>query len=198
MAHISANQWRTSVLKACVGAYVARGVAEDIADACVVLLSLGRDPLPELLPLIGDFSPDLKPANWAVDDKAWTVPCAHILVDGPSVVDLAETGKQVRCQVDDGLLLFGLCTARHLSHESGFDLMIGGNPIMTIDEIGGGRVDVAVQMNRNIHRPKKNAKPFPIPTDENWDKLQRFAAEILVPADETNRADAGAGLTDND
>ena len=45
--HISANQWRMSVLKACVGMQVARGIAEDMADGCIALL---RKQTPEIVP----------------------------------------------------------------------------------------------------------------------------------------------------
>ena len=39
---------------------------------------------------------------------------------------------------------------------------------------------------------------LPQPKSTNWGKLQAYADQIMVPADDANRADAGAGLTDND
>ena len=195
---ISANQWRTSVLKACVGAYVARGVAEDIADACLALLELGQDPLPVLLPLIEKFDGSVQPAEWQARGGVYAASSTKVLMDGPSIFDLAEAGKTVRCSVDEGLMTFALMAARMKSHDVLFDLVMNGDQIKNMTSVQFGPAEIVVRLSTDSKTREQPAHAFPVPNENDWIRLQKLADEILVPADDTNRADAGAGLTDND
>ena len=63
--------------------------------------------------------------------------------------------------------------------------------LVTIDRLHLTNCGKAEPMQVNVTNPRQ-------PRRANWLALQIFADQILVPADPTNRADAGAGLTDND
>lgn len=207
--HVSANQWRTGLLKACVGAHVVRGVAEDIADACLALLTLDRDPLPAMLALLDDWkrpTTNTPPPQFkAIGDRQCCGSAIAVLAHGPSIIDLAQAGRTVDCEVDSGLLLLGLAQSRSHSQGVMFEILPEGGATWTdvATSISSNLSSVApncmsVRLKSTGERLKQDLTQLPQPSAEHWTRLQKLTEAILVPADSSNRADAGAGLTDND
>ncbi|NKB54064.1 MAG: hypothetical protein GKR97_17940 [Rhizobiaceae bacterium] len=206
--HISANQWRTSVLKACVGTLVARGIAEDIADACLALLALQQNPLQPLLGCLNTFHPSSSDVD-GVPDWPDVGATAHlgslqVLKFGPSIIDMAQAGIVCNCDIDSMILLLGLAQARLHSHDMQLECSRDGTNWQTIDgAISSGNVHSGpetcwLRAQKAQSRTPLNMTNLPQPRREDWVSLQQFADQIMVPADDSNRADAGAGLTDND
>ncbi len=206
--HISANQWRTSILKACVGVEVARGVAEDIADASLAILALGQNPLKLLLDRLNAFQPSANHAdtipNWPVVGETAQLGSLSVLRFGPSVIDMVQAKIICSCHIDNMTLLLGLAQARLHSHGIQFECSRDGTTWQTIEvafsgkNVPAGAATCWLRASNSQTPHPFNMTRLPQPTREDWATLQGFANQILVPADDSNRADAGAGLTDND
>jgi len=202
--HISANQWRVTILKACVGTQVARGVAEDIADASIALLALGQNPLMPVLETLGQYESTTTSPAWPNGSDTVQLGSLQVLHHGPSIIDMAQAGLICCCDIDSHPLLLGLAQARLHSHGIQFEYCDDGSnwrPVITILSNGqalpdGGPVWLRTSSSGEI--VPAQLTNLPQPTRENWARLQTYADQIMVPADDTNRADAGAGLTDND
>lgn len=201
---LSANQWKVTVLKACIGAGVTRGVAEDVAEAALALLSLGYDPLDELLMCLELFSPAKPPTGDRTDTGHIRFQQISLANHGPSMIDLAQAGNRVTFQVEHPVLFAGMAQARVISAGIGFEIAIGNGDWLTPDRFLAERSPMPKGTELSLKSTGKNNTPHlkpcnpPQPEPDDWAKLQSFANLILVPADSTNRADAGAGLTDND
>ncbi|MEP0941760.1 MAG: hypothetical protein ABJH63_00235 [Rhizobiaceae bacterium] len=204
--HVSANQWRMSILKACIGAHVARGVAEDIADAGLALLALQHDPLPSVLACLNNHQSHTSTVTWPNGSDKVEFGQMHVLHHGPSVIDLAQSGTTISCQIDAPDLLLGLAQARLHSHgvtlHCNFDDDDWRTPTIALQQINAATSSrpFSLRLSQTDEPVAMNMTQLPQPSRENWCELQDFTAEILVPADATSREDAGVGdgQTDND
>ena len=202
--HISANQWRVTMLKACVGTQVARGVAEDVADGCMALLAAGHNPLTPLLEALDSFDPTATPPSWPSNSEPADLGPVQVLHHGPSVIDMAHAGLTCRCEIDNMPLLLGLAQARLPSHGTVLELSADGSNWQGIRGVlrdGRALPDIGstwLRMSDKLSPQPLKSTELPQPKPVNWAKLQTYADQIMVPADDANRADAGAGLTDND
>ncbi len=201
--HLSSNQIRTTALKACLGAGVARGVAEDIADCCVCLLQVGIDPIGELVDLLHEFDAEKQVTHWVVNGDQYEADAISVLIDGPSAVDIAQAGKTVVCSTSGMVLLFGLLIERSAVFEINFaidGLQLNGISCKTlvrdIDRESVNKMHLSsVDGGESVRFDLGNQI---LPSRETWTGLCTLADAILVPADAASRADAGAGNTDND
>ena len=204
--HVSANQWRTSILKACIGSNVARGVAEDIADAGLALLATGNDPLPSLLQCLADFEVAVPATNWPRQNNPTDLGHLQVLHHGPSAIDLSQAGRQPTLTVDSPELLLGLAQARSHSHGLDFQIAIDDGNWSGLDDVMAVPLQLSASTKMALRaRSSDEPKPLsttnlPQPSRQDWRALQNFADKILVPADASSREDAGVGdgQTDND
>lgn len=207
--HVSANQWRTGLIKACIGARVVRGVAEDVADACLALLAQHHDPLSGVLDDLDRWNKAgagmVVPTFQSIKNHCRCDTPVATLGHGPSIIDLAQAGRTVDCIVDDVGLALGFAQSRHHSHGAVFEVQIGDADIwqpvgeairQTVESSGATRLVLRLQSQEKPARLDLTQLPQPVAGE--WLRLQELTKEIMVPADSTNRADAGAGLTDND
>lgn len=204
--HVSANQWRTSILKACIGSNVARGVAEDIADAGLALLATGHDPLPSLLKCLQEFQVSARAAGWPHQNKTIELGHVQVLHHGPSVIDLVQAGRLTHLSADSPELVLGLAQARNHSHGMRTRIAVDGGDWAELEEVLATTEQLEASTQLKM-RSKATQDPTPLsmtslpqPTRQGWQALQHFANQILVPADATSREDAGVGdgQTDND
>jgi hypothetical protein len=204
--HVSANQWRMSILKACVGSYLPRGIAEDVADAGLAVLAQGVDPLPCLLTSLENYQPQSPQIHWPKSDGVCQLGGLQVLHHGPSVVDLVQAGAQPEFEIDRPLLLLGLAQARLHSHGLGLEVHLDGSnwttPAEAIAQLSTDSQPCSMSLRSasNGDPVSLNATQLPQPKRDQWQTLQTLAAQIMVPADATSRADAGSGAaqTDND
>ena len=200
---LSANQLRNTALKACVGAGVARGVAEDIADGCVCLSQMGVEPIGQLCEVLSDYEQDMSVSSWEIIDQTATATNLRVLVDGPSAIDLAQVGIKATFVTDCPLLILGLMVSRMKMnpvrfHVNGMDVIsdeVFLDCLNTI-ESSGCTIELTCLPSNSI--PLFRALKLTQPSDDTWMRLQKYADKILVSADEASRSDAGAGDTDND
>ena len=183
---ISSNELVVTVIKACVGKGVPCGVAEDMGAGCLALAMDGRNPLASIVPALEGYVPDehSKPI-WEVDGSDWCCATLNVLPYGPSVIDFAQLvcgkGAARVSDCDAPNLIWGLAKAR-------------GQAFDWNEDSGGISLSIRAEEDAG-HAERSTCIDVP---DDDWARLGEFAALILVPADDTNRADAGAGLTDND
>ena len=201
---LSVNQWRTTVLKACIGANVPRGTAEDLAEGATALLSHGIDPLPVLLPCLQVFDPVAPSLNWPGETQAVDLGPVTVLHHGPSLVDMAQAGHTIACRIDAPELLLGMAMWRGHTLQLPFQFAVNDDDWQdAADSADLSSTDGTIRLRLNpspastLPSALGDASPLQ-PQRSDFQKLQKFADEILVPADDSNRADAGAGLTDND
>lgn len=186
--NISGNELNVTVTKACVGCGVVRGVAEDLGRACLELALAGKPPLTSILKALDGYDPDASctPA-WIETADGWKVPSLTVLPYGPSAIDFAHLAGLGGCariaQVDFPDLIHGLA----LADDRAFD----------IDEAANRSISVRLSSKQSVLDGISPIGGCEV-DDNEWQRLYSHAEKILVPADDTNRADAGAGLTDND
>jgi hypothetical protein len=201
---LSANQWRTTIHKVCVGAGIARGNAEDVAEAGLALLGLQINPLDCLFYCLDQDRQSSSDLRWSHADESVKLMKVQVLHHGPSIVDLAQCGMVAACQIDDLMLLAGLARARFHSHGARFQISTDGhtwrNLAPVIVDPGPRRRNMPVWLRldaiTDLQRP--DLSNLISPSWDDWRRLLKLADKILVPADAANRADAGAGTTDND
>lgn len=201
--HLSANQLKLTILKACIGVGVARGVAEDVADACLVLLSQGHDPLRSMISCIKKHHVlrECRSPNRCLEMELGN---SIVLTHGPSILDLAQAGSTVSCTIDCLILLLGLAEARFHCHGTRFELRRNGGKWFDVAEmlanIDHVQQDVRITLRlREFIRPEPPVmKGLVRPSNQDWKEIEQLARSILVPADRSSRADAGAGVNDNE
>ena len=204
--HVSANQWRTSILKACIGTQVVRGIAEDVADAGLALLALGQDPLPPLLDCLHAYQTSTQGCDWPRHDDSMDLGHLLVLHHGPSAIDMVQAGLQPQFTTDAPILILGLAQARGHSHGLNPQVSIDDSPWLELDECLAQPEPFSASSKMRLRTsgtgdPKPlSTTQLPQPSRQNWRDLQQFADQILVPADATSREDAGVGdgQTDND
>ncbi len=214
---VSGNELVVTVQKACIGAGVSRGVAEEIGRACLELARMGMDGLSSVISALDAFQADGPGAvDWRKAEGGWTVHRAEGLCSAPSFCDFALTldkGGVVKAEeVDFPMLFVGCALVR--SRENGVDFGLKLNGVTNIEQDGGwlaiGHLSSATDslktnsglalMNAGKARfddVSQRAGDLTV-EDRQWKRLGAYAKRILVPASKTNRADAGAGLNDND
>ena len=159
--YVSANQWRMSMLKACIGANVVRGVAEDIADAGLALLALGYDPLPQLLHCLEQFQPDPPQIDWPKSLDAMDLGHLQVLHHGPSLIDLVQAGGEPNLSIDSPLLLLGLAQARLHSHGVGIDVQFDQGNWFSPKAALATTLNIAGSSAISL-RPAKSGTPIPL------------------------------------
>ena len=186
--NISGNELNVTVTKACVGCGVVRGVAEDLGRACLELALAGKAPLTSILKALDEFNPDASSIpDWTKTEDGWAVELLNVLPHGPGVIDFAhlagsQGGAHVE-RVDFPDLIHGLA----LADDGSFDIEPNADGSLSV------RLSAA-QPTLDGNRPVGGCDV----DDNEWQLIYSHAEKILVPADDTNRADAGARLTDND
>ncbi len=191
---VSANEFTVTIRKACIGAGVARGVADDIASGALAAASQGFVLLPPLLDALDAY--DAQTADWAETASGWTTDKATALNDAPSIVDFATNGQAVSVGTFDQPVLLLACA---LAVPEAFAIAIGTSGWLDC-------ADVSAQPNGPCAiclRPAKSDKSLLRPTaltvmQSDWLALESYAKNLLVPANDTTRGDAGAGNNDND
>lgn len=194
--HVSSNELKTTVYKACVGQGVLRGIAQDISNALVApqRADMGNEGIdPALAPAIGRLIDLLNAFDGgardtiapSMADEAVELAAANILDHGPSLVDLAVAfcGRgPIRISVlDDRTWLERLLDCRGVNY--------------SLNETGGSLELVA----HGVEPETKTAPSGGFEVDEiQWAQLVAFANKTLVLSSDLTRADAGAGLNDND
>lgn len=189
MPKVSHNQLKTVLTKACLGAGVMRGVAEDIAGA---LVKLNGDELKtcikELCDALDRFDKET-PISAEPEQRGNTVTVskANLLHHGPSLVELAtilsDHGKTLLIeQMDCPNCLQALAKASSVNGK--------------IEKTPSGAVFT-------FQSAKEDTAPEPRPTRAHvdralWARLLNHAHATMVPSDAASQADAGAGNNDND
>ena len=194
---VSANEIRSTVLKACVGCRVERGVASEIADAVALVGSHGIDLSSDLVGALDAFPAATgKHAQWLKhEDGGCSAERAHVLIDGPSMVDFCMLYGRATAMLDSGSLLLAVALMRSVgSARIGDGIIEPLSPARLTEPNVPVEVCLVAEGGTSLtaggERPHVNA--------EAWEHLKLHAAKILVPADASNLADAGAGTTDND
>lgn len=191
---VSANEFAVTIRKSCIGAGVARGVAEDIATGALAAAARGLIVLPPLLDALDAFCP--KSADWERTAGGWVAERATALNDAPSVVDLASTGAHVSISTfDQPVLLLGCA----LAAQEPFAVRFGVEDWQDCGSISQQPNGPCAIHLRLAATAETAANPAALTVMQNdWQALEAYAQALLVPADDTTRGDAGAGTDDND
>lgn len=199
---LSFNQLYSTSLKACVGCGVSRGVAEDVAAGCVELQRAGLDGVSDLLNCLETFDANQQPCGWELNANHWTSKEVSLLVDGPSMVDLASVSNGVSSTVNSSLLLYGLVLAR--GRDTGMSFGLASEQKIPIT-FGNGDNEfskltglITLTLTETGASKRKLDQGRIAVSSAAWVKLCRHADKILVASDASSSADAGAGATDND
>lgn len=186
MPDVSQNQLITTTAKACIGAGVARGVAEDMGFAIAALPADVLDTfIPELCAALQSFraasDPNMVPRKRGAD---FVFEKATVLNHGPGLVDMAMIiagdGAVVVERVDHPILLKALVDNAALqgsvsNQQDGTHITFQPN----------ARLAPATQSRAHMERGA-------------WAELLSYAHATMVPNDAASQADAGAGASDND
>lgn len=191
---VSANEFTVTIRKACIGAGVARGVADDIAGGALAAASRGLVILPSLLDALDAFIP--KQALWSETTTGWTTDIATALNDAPSMVDLATTGHSVSVtSLDQPVLLLGCALSAHDT----FAIRFGTSDWQDCASISAqpsGPCAIHLRLTQ-ADKPVPQASALSV-LQADWNALKTHERKILVPTDDATRGDAGAGTNDND
>ncbi|MGI9356885.1 MAG: hypothetical protein ACR2PF_17215 [Rhizobiaceae bacterium] len=206
MITVSAGEFAATVTKACLGARVQRGIALELGSACMELSLLGHRPIPTLVERIAASSSKAKSGGWTKGDDGWTIPTAVSLPDAVSMIDfaaMAETGSRAAITYTPNLVL-GLALNRMRCHDLMLEVSVDGRNWTSVVEVTAHLSDELLPCSMAL-RQARGELGLGLPniiaidvSDDDWNSLAPWVARTLVKADETNRADAGAGNTDND
>lgn len=190
----SANQLSTALYKAWRAAGLSPGCAREVGRAG---LWLAADPTD----LAAAAPPDgFDPARYRPPvrtDQGWRVDPTCAALHGPSIAELLVAHPDravVVAGVDQPRLLKAMLDASAAANQVGFTIDHGtvDESTVTIDHgtVERGSVDLSTVNHRTVD-------PVDVP-NEVWERLGRWAEQLLVPATEASRAGAGAGSIDND
>ncbi|MEM1317472.1 MAG: hypothetical protein AAGF29_04340 [Pseudomonadota bacterium] len=175
--------------KAAIARGVERETAREIALGCG--LNRSEQALTGLVLALQQFRKG-RPADFSMgDDGIWRAGQAKALIDGPSMIDLASVSAGVEARVDHPELLHAIAIAR--SEETGRHFSDIANSLAPTD-FGTPVLIHAITVDKPFHRSFQTCAP----DHPGFLALQAMAHDLLVPADDVSRADAGAGTTDND
>ncbi len=209
MIVVSAAEFANTVIKACLGAGVERGVSEEVGPAC---MELSLRNLPSLEPLIKQLEreagkPQSEQAHWVRGNKGWKTERITSLDAAVSMIDFAsisgnDGARAEMTAVPHICIGTALSNARYtkrrlevsLADEDWFDAE------SDLDRLHMLPVDQPMAI-RFRHESAGDAKvgisAIEVPK-QVWHSLDIWTSNTLVSADESSRADAGAGNTDND
>ena len=207
----SLNETGTMLRKACVGAGLPVGLAEDLGRAGTWLIAHGHDGASAVLTaLAGDLS---SPAHLQTNAAQAIFSNTAVAVCGPSAIDLAIADAKAEGvllnNADSPLLVIGLAGAAavHSDHKFTVGFSNGCSAIVTAigvslnSQVPATACDVEISSRRtqsgiDVAGPAIN--DFVI-SDDDWQKITRLATKTYVPATEASREKgAGAGMIDND
>ncbi|EFL90883.1 hypothetical protein [Ahrensia sp. R2A130] len=187
--HISQNEWLVTLQKAAIARGVERETARELAVGCGLYRS--EEALAELVLALTKFAHG-KSAKFAIgDDSIWRAGQARALIDGPSMIDLATISSGVEARVDHPSLLHAFAIAR--TQETGEHFSDIANSLTPTD-FGTPVLIHAIAVAKPMERIFNTCAP----DNADFRALQVMASDLLVPADDASRADAGAGNSDND
>lgn len=187
--HISKNEWLVTLQKAAIARGVERETARELAVGCG--LHRSEEALAQLVVALNGFSRG-KPAKFAIgDDGIWRAGQARALIDGPSMIDLATISSGVEARVDHPSLLHAFAVARTLETGTHFSDIANS---LTPTDFGTPVLMHSIAVEKPFERIFHTCAP----DHRDFRALQAMAYDLLVPADDASRADAGAGNSDND
>lgn len=202
MTRRSLNEIRTTVQKAAVGAGLPPGIAEDVGRAAAWLSARGLDGVGAALLGIKTPSDDTSgvPKSRAVGE-------AISALDRVAVSEAETTIEQP--DLDAPLLFLGLAANVAADYGLGFEIEFGGGATAMCSPRGTRLPDDLPESGCTIVitvKPDSRCSNDPVPTtdgvavnDAAWTETTALAARTYVPStEESRRAGAGAGLTDND
>ena len=210
---VSGNELYTTALKACVGAEIPRGLSEDLSRAALAIGRRGLDPVSMLVQTIE--LPDSEHLQWFFETPNWVCRNGGVVSVGPSLVDFSQlvvgSGYALAKGVKTPALIYGCVMAVAETSGLAFEVNFCDDGVVSESEwhLAGSEqalsslpkkaTDIAVRCLGPI---QSKFDPQPIRglyvNDEHWAHLKKLAEKILVPANESNSSDAGAGTTDND
>ena len=209
---ISENELYSAALKACIGAEFPRGVGEDLARAAVALAQCDVDPLAMLVRTVE--LPSSEHLQWLFQTPNWVCRNGFVSTVGPSLVDFSQlvegSGYATAIGVENCGLVYGcalaVSRAAQVSFKIKFDeydksmfgewVLVGDE---TIDSVPTEKSNVSLRCLGDANSPTTPKSSKGLNVDEgDWEALKKLAERVLVPANDENRADAGAGNTDND
>ncbi|MEL7273633.1 MAG: DUF3726 domain-containing protein [Pseudomonadota bacterium] len=194
MPEVSHNQLAVTLTKACVGAGVARGVAEDVAQALAALTNQEREAaLTELCKALDSFDNyGSQPTTLRRDGDRdiTTISQGNLLHNGPGLVELAIV------LADDG----GALLVQQIDYPHCFKALVAAK--------GGGRMEETSSGTVLTFKEERTDLIAPTPARGQanraqvdralWARLLHHAHATMVPSDAASQADAGAGDGDND
>ena len=210
---VSGNELYGTALKACVGSKLPRGVSEDISRAAVAIAQFGIDPVAMLIRTIQ--LPSSEQLQWFFETPNWICRMGGVVSVGPSLVDFSQlvtgTGFALAKNADCPSLVYGCALSVSEANSLDFEVSFGngaGEPScewfsvgtqQALNRIPNSPSNIALKC-LGTSQTTSAASPIGGLTvdDDNWASLKKLAELILVPANEANSADAGAGTTDND
>lgn len=213
---VSANELTVSVLKAGIGAHVPRGVAHDIAQACLALLVWGKDPLAAFLASVENWEASVMDIpRWKRIESGWFVDAGPGVCLAPSLVDFArvagEEGFAACTEMDQPVLALGCALAAQGRGEGPFQICFEkpvGNGDASWFAVDAPDVSLPLLDRNTFVALRRTAEVTPrssvgtlggyVVDDTSWRAVQKMADRLLVSANAANRTDAGAGTTDND
>lgn len=205
---VSGNELYGTALKACIGATLPRGVSEDLSRAAVAIAQCGVDPIAMLIRTTQ--LPDSEQLQWFFETPHWVCRNGGVFSVGPSLVDFAQlvvgSGYAIAKNIESPALIYGCALSVSETVDLDFEIGFGtdGNwhrvgSLETISRIPTGPNDISLKC-LGPRESKSTAQPIGglNVDDKGWEQLKKLAERVLVPANESNSADAGAGNTDND
>ena len=202
---VSAGEYSSTCLKACLGAGIERGLAVEIGPACAEMALRGINPLSELIALFADIEGSEN--RWEKSANGWSIREIRSLENAISMVDFATVSGLMGTHATDIQIpdfLIGLCLHRTRSQRVVFEMSIQGGKWLSLaaDSVKlfelakTGKISLRCDPNASIPE-LQDITAIDVSTDD-WESLSPWTYKTLVPADHASRADAGAGNTDND
>jgi len=206
MITVSAGEFATTVTKACLGAGMERGIAVELGPACMELSLLGRRPIPVLVDQLEAGSSRAESETWQRTGEEWTASEITSTSDAVSMIDFAMISDAGSCAaiVKTPVFVLGLALNRMRCHGLRFEISLNDGAWTNVVEATAQFSDELEPYSAALRKAAVSSganQPDIVAIDvldEDWSSLKSWVAKTLVKADETNRADAGAGNTDND
>ncbi|MEM8749064.1 MAG: hypothetical protein AAGF28_02100 [Pseudomonadota bacterium] len=209
MIKVSQNQFAMTTFKACLGAGVERGAAQEMSAALTYCVGHWPDDqaiadllVCDLVAAFADERPFSQQTQWRRSDDGWHADKARALADGPSFVDLAVVDNASTGLIDHANLIAALAAYRSTAVEKVFELRVSGTaPITAAQWLSDNRAESGALFLSVCDEPYERRASISnrvyVGLGE-WRVLNDFANRLLVAPSARTLNDAGAGLTDND
>ena len=206
---VSSNELQVTIEKACVGCGLPRGVARELAAGQMLIKPHAPNSLLSLVEALDNFKADTTAPKCSEWQDGWTSGPLDSLEHCSVLADLsllAGLGKSAFCErVDFPTCVLACVVKAEADWRCVFAVKTGGEDWQPVlQALTGFETPSSGAMSLKLVSPAGSASEEAKPPhshevdDSVWSRLGTHAAKILVPADDQNRADAGAGLTDND